>query len=136
MNGYKDVEIFPNGPVIISGEESIKNITNTLNDDLSEWVLVKVPIKHEFIDELTEMIKYEWRYRLYLSKVYEMLGYDSLIQNQYSGYYWEKDKTEILLIIIYHKEHKSLINFRLFSLLFFSVRNISKIYSLNLHLLL
>ena len=92
MNGYKDVEIFPNGPMIISVEESIKNITNTLNDDLSEWVLVKVPIKHEFIDELTETIKYEWRYRLYLSKVYEMLGYDSLIQNRYSGYYWEKDK--------------------------------------------
>ncbi len=38
MNDYKDVEIFPNGPMIISGEESIKNITNTLNDDLSEWV--------------------------------------------------------------------------------------------------
>lgn len=92
MNDYKDVEIFPNGPMIISGEESIKNITNTLNDDLSEWVLVKVPIKHEFIDELPETIKYEWRYRLYLSKVYEMLGYDSLIQNRYSGYYWEKDK--------------------------------------------
>lgn len=92
MNDYKDVEIFPNGPVIISGEGSIKNITNTLNDDLSEWILVKVPYKHEFIDELTETIKYEWRYRLYLSKVYEMLGYDSLIQNRYSGYYWEKDK--------------------------------------------
>lgn len=92
MNGYKDVEIFPNGPVITSGEGSIKNITNTLNDDLSEWVLVKVPIKREFIDELTGTIKYEWRYRLYLSKVYEMLGYDSLIQNRYSGYYWEKDK--------------------------------------------
>lgn len=92
MNDYKNVEIFPNGPVIISGEGSIKNITNTLNDDLSEWILVKVPYKHEIIDELTETIKYEWRYRLYLSKVYEMLGYDSLIQNRYSGYYWEKDK--------------------------------------------
>ncbi len=70
MNDYKDVEIFPNGPMIISSEESIKNITNTLNDDLSEWVLVKVPIKREFIDELTGTIKYEWRYRLYLSKVF------------------------------------------------------------------
>jgi hypothetical protein len=96
MNDYKDVEIFPNGPVIISGEGSIKNITNTLNDDLSECVLVKVPIKREFINELTGTIKYEWRYRLYLSKVYEMLGYDSLIQNRYSGYYWEKDKDENL----------------------------------------
>ena len=92
MNEYKDVEIFPTGPMFIGDEESIKNLTNTLNDDLSKWVLVKVPIKHEFIDELTEMIKYEWRYRLYLSKVYEMLGYDSLIENRYSGYYWEKDK--------------------------------------------
>ena len=92
MNNYKDVEILPNGPIIISGEESIKNITNTLNNDLSEWDLVKVPIKHEFVDELTEMVKYEWRYRLYLSKVYEMLGFDISVQNRYSGYYWEKDK--------------------------------------------
>ena len=93
MNNYKDVEIFPNGPMFISGEESVEKLTNALNDDLSEWVLVKVPIKHEFIDELTEIIKYEWRYRLYLSKVYEMLGYDSLIApSRYSGYYWEKDK--------------------------------------------
>ena len=92
MNNCKDVELFPNGPMFIGGEESVKNFTNALNDDLSEWALVKVPIKHEFIDDLTEMIKYEWRYRLYLSKVYEMLGFDSFIANQYSGYYWEKDK--------------------------------------------
>ena len=92
MSNYKDFEIFPNGPMFIGGEEFIKNTENTLNNDLSEWDLVKVPIKREFIDELTETIKYEWRYRLYLSKVYEMLGFDGLIANRYSGYYWEKDK--------------------------------------------
>ena len=58
MNDCIENEIFPNGPMFISGEEHLKNLTNTLNDDLSEWDLVKVPIKHEFIDELTETIKY------------------------------------------------------------------------------
>ena len=92
MSNYVDFEISQNGPMFVSGEEYLKNLTNTLNDDLSEWTLVKVPIKHVFIDELTETIKYEWRYRLYLSKVYEMLGFDSCMANLYSGYYWEKDK--------------------------------------------
>ena len=92
MDNCKDVEIFPNGPMFVCGEESIKNLMNTLNDNLSEWDLVKVPIKYEFVDELTEITKYEWRYRLYLSKVYEMMGFDSLIVNRYSGYYWEMDK--------------------------------------------
>ena len=66
MSNYENFEIFQNGPIFISGKEHLKNITNALNDDLREWVLVKVPIKHEFIDELTETIKYESRYRLYL----------------------------------------------------------------------
>ena len=92
MSNYVDFEISQNGPMFVSGEEYLKNLTNTLNDDLSEWTLVKVPIKHVSIDELTETIKYEWRYRLYLSKVYEMLGFDSFMANLYSGYYWEKDK--------------------------------------------
>ena len=43
MDNYKDVEIFPNGPMLISVEESINNLTNALNDNLSEWDLVKVP---------------------------------------------------------------------------------------------
>lgn len=92
MNNYKDVETFSNEPMFISGEDSIKILENMLNDDLGEWDLVKVPIKREFADELTEITKYEWRYRLYLSKVYEMMGFDSLIVNRYSGYYWEMDK--------------------------------------------
>ena len=92
MNNFNNVETFSNEQLFISNKKCIENITNTLNSDLSEWDLVKVPIKREFIDELTEVIKYEWRYRLYLSKVYEMLGYNSLIQSRYSGYYWEKDK--------------------------------------------
>ena len=92
MSNCEDFEIFPNEPKFISGKETIINLTNTLNDDLNEWVLVKVPIKHEFVDELTEIIKYEWRYRLYLSKFYEMLGFDSFFTDKYSGYYWEKDK--------------------------------------------
>lgn len=92
MNNFNNVETFSNEQLFISNKKCIENITNILNSDLSEWDLVKVPIKREFIDELMEVIKYEWRYRLYLSKVYEMLGYDSLTQNRYSGYYWEKDK--------------------------------------------
>ena len=92
MDNCKDVEIFPNGPMPISVVESINNLTNALNDNLSEWDLVKVPIEHEFVDELTEITKYEWRYRLYLSKVYEKLGFDRSIANRYSIYYWEKDK--------------------------------------------
>ena len=85
MDNYKDVEIFPNEPLPISVEESINNLTNALNDNLSEWDLVKVPIEHEFVDELTEITKYEWRYRLYLSKVYEMLGFDRFIANKERG---------------------------------------------------
>ena len=92
MNDYVEIENFQNGPMLIGSEGYLKNLTNTLDNDLSEWDLVRVPIKHEFIDELTETIKYELRYRLYLSKVYEMLGFDSFIANRYSGYYWEKDK--------------------------------------------
>ena len=118
MDNYKDVEIFPNGPMLISVEESINNLTNALNDNLSEWDLVKVPIEHEFVDELTEIIKYKWRYRLYVSKIYKMLGFDSFMAKEYSGYYWEKIKMEILPTIVYHKEYKSLINFGLFLFLF------------------
>lgn len=92
MSNYKDVELFPNGPMFFGSKAFIRNAENMLNDDLSEWDLVKVPIKREFIDELTETIKYEWRYRLYLSKVFEMMGFDNLTANRYSGYYWEKDK--------------------------------------------
>lgn len=92
MNNFNNVETFSNEQLFISNKKCIEHITNALNSDLSEWDLVKVPIKREFTDELTEVIKYEWRYRLYLSKVYEMLGFDSLTQNRYSGYYWEKDK--------------------------------------------
>ena len=92
MSNYEDFEIFPNGHMFIGGEEYLKNLTNTLNNDLGELVLVKVPVKRQFIDELTETIKYEWRYRLYLSTVYEMLGFDSVKANRYYGYYWEKDK--------------------------------------------
>ena len=72
-------------------KEYLKDLEKKLNDDISEWDLVRVPIKHEFVDELTEIIKYEWRYRLYVSKIYEMLGFDSFMANEYFGY-WEKDK--------------------------------------------
>ena len=92
MSNYKDVELFPNGPMFFGSKVFIRNAEKMLNDDLSEWDLVKVPIKREFTDELTETIKYEWRYRLYLSKVCEMVGFDNLTANRYSGYYWEKDK--------------------------------------------
>ncbi len=94
MSNYEDFKVFPDGWTISAMEqkEYLKDLEKKLNDDLSEWDLVRVPIKHEFVDELTEIIKYEWRYRLYLSKVYEMLGFDSFMANRYSGYYWEKDK--------------------------------------------
>ena len=69
-----------------------KHAEKRLNDDLSLWSKVKVPIKREFINDFTEIIEYEWRYRLYLSKVYKMLGLDICIANRYSCYYWEKDK--------------------------------------------
>lgn len=92
MSNYEDFELFTNGRAFASNEGDSKDFENKLNDDLNEWDLVKVPIKYEFIDELTQIIKYEWRYRLYLSKVYEMLGFDSFTANKYSGYYWEKDR--------------------------------------------
>lgn len=93
MNDYKDVENFQNTAKIIDGEKPLEDPEINLNDiDISEWDLVKVPIKHEFINELTEMIKYEWRYRLYLSKVLKLQGFDSFIADQYSCCYWEKDE--------------------------------------------
>ena len=72
-----------------------KHAEKKLNDDLSLWSKVKVPIKSEFIDDFTEVITYEIRYRLYLSTVYELLGLLSDFDkwtNRYSCYYWEKDK--------------------------------------------
>ena len=94
MSNYEDFELFTNSNSLsfASSEGNSKNLENELNDDLNGWVLVKVPIKREFVDELTEIIKYEWRYRLYISKVYEMLGFDSFTANKYSDYYWEKDR--------------------------------------------
>lgn len=92
MSNYENFEFFPNEMIFIDDKGHIKNLKNMLNSNLSEWDLVKVPIKHEFVNELTEIIEYEFRYRLYLSKVYEMLGLDICIANRYSCYYWEKDK--------------------------------------------
>lgn len=71
------------------------NVERKLNDDLSEWTMVKIPVKREFIDDLTEVVTYEIRYRLYLSTVYKLLGLlDSFDKwtNRYSEFYWEKDK--------------------------------------------
>ena len=94
MSNYEDFKSFPDGwkKSAMEQKEYLKDLEKKLNDDLSEWDLVRVPIKHEFVDELTEIIKYEWRYRLYVSKVYEMIGLDSFMANEYSDYYWEKDK--------------------------------------------
>ena len=94
MGNYEDFKVFHDGWMTSAMEQKdyFKDLEKKLNDDLSEWELVKVPIKREFVDELTEIIEYEWRYRLYVSKVYEMLGFDSFMANRYSGYYWEKDK--------------------------------------------
>lgn len=117
MDNYKDVELFSNGPTFANGKEFPKNLANTLIDDSSGWVLVKVPIKHEFIDELTETIKYEWRYRLYLSTLYKRLGlFDSYTAILYSSYYWERDKngniTELLCTV--NEKSDELIDFSLY----------------------
>ena len=95
MSNYEDYKkVFPDELTTSAMEqkEYLKDLEKKLNDDLSEWDLVRVPIKHEFVDELTEIIEYEWRYRLYVSKVYEMLGFDSFMANVYFGGYLEKDK--------------------------------------------
>ena len=92
MSNYEDFELFTNGWIFANNEGNSKDLEDKSNDDLNAWVLVKVPIKCEFVDELTEIIKYEWRYRLYVSKVYEMLGFDNFTANKYSDYYWEKDR--------------------------------------------
>ena len=94
MINYEDFKNFHDGRTKYAMEqkEYLKDLEKKMNDDLSEWDLVRVPIKYEFVDDLKEIIKYELRYRLYVSKVYEMLGFDSFIANRYSGYYWEKDK--------------------------------------------
>ena len=93
MSNYEDFKAFPDGwtKSAMEQKEYLKDLEKKLNDDLSEWDLVRVPIKNEFVDELTEIIKYEWRYRLHASKMYEMLGFDSFMANEYFGY-WEKDK--------------------------------------------
>ena len=96
MNDYIDFKTFSNGPEFygdLDQEEFLKSTTKRLNNDLSGWTMIKVPIKHEFIDDLTEVITYEIRYRLYLSTVYELLGFDKgWAESLYSSFYWEKDK--------------------------------------------
>lgn len=94
MSNYEDFKNFHDGRTKYAMEqkEYLKDLEKILNDYHIEWDLVRVPIKYEFVDDLKETIKYEWRYRLYVSKVYEMLGFDSFMANEYSGYYWEKDK--------------------------------------------
>ena len=96
MNNYIDFEAFPHGTEFYGDfdqEEYLKSTSKRLNNDLSEWIMVKVPIKHEFIDDLTEVITYEIRYRLYLSTVYELLGFGKpWAGSPYSKYYWEKDE--------------------------------------------
>lgn len=87
-----DFETFNNGVIVFdNGKDILKETTDKLNNDLDEWELVKVPVSKVMVDELTEVTKYEYRYRLYLSKVYELLGFDEFIANGYKGYYWEKN---------------------------------------------
>ena len=91
MSNYIEVDLFSNDQVFLDSKKNLKELTKRLNEDLSEWTMVKVPIKREFIDDLTEICTYEIRYRLYLSTVYSLLGFDDSIANRYIGY-WEKDK--------------------------------------------
>lgn len=92
MSNYIEVETFSNGSVFFDSKGRLEDLIKSLNEDLSEWTMVRVPIKQEFIDDLTEMTMYEFRYRLYLSTVYTLLGFDDSVANRYIGYYWEKDK--------------------------------------------
>ena len=52
MSNYEDFELFTNSNSLsfASSEGNSKNLENKLNDDLNGWVLVKVPIKREFVD--------------------------------------------------------------------------------------
>ena len=87
-----DFETFTNGVIVFdNGKEILKETIDKLNKDLSEWELVKVLVSKVMVDELTEVTKYEYRYRLYLSKVYKLLGFDEFVANRYKDYYWEKN---------------------------------------------
>lgn len=89
---YLDFETFNNGVIVFNdGRGMLKDCTDKLNNDTENWELVKVIIKREMIDDLTELTKYEYRYRLYLSTVYKLLGYDDSVADRYRSYYWEKD---------------------------------------------
>lgn len=92
MSNYIEFETFSNGPVFFGSKGRLEDLTKSLNEDLSEWTMVRVPIKQEFIDDLTEITTYEFRYRLYLSTVYSLFGLDDSVANRYADYYWEKDK--------------------------------------------
>lgn len=84
----KDIDIFQSGPIIWDYEkEESPYIFRKRFDELE---LVIVPSKREFIDELTEIVTYEKRYRLYLKDVYQELGIPFEDYNLY-GYYWEWD---------------------------------------------
>lgn len=86
-----DIEIFGSGPIIFNEVGVLEDTNRKINNDITGWTKVKVPIGTEFVDELTSVTKYEYRYRLYLSDVYRELGCDN-IADFYKEYYWEKDE--------------------------------------------
>ena len=86
----KDIEIFRNEPLVAFNTGAISDALDRFNNSLDGWHKVKVPVKHHFIDELTEITEYEWRYRLYVKDVYEALGLEAC-PGSYSCCYWEKD---------------------------------------------
>lgn len=96
MQLMRDFEIFRNGPLVVNNFEGLDTeINHRLNDTFDDWKLVTVPISHEFIDDLTEITKYEYRRRLNLSDVYEILGIEC--SNWCKEYYWEKDENGVLV---------------------------------------
>lgn len=88
-----EVEVFGNGVFIMDGEKYLKDFTMKINNDLRLWEKVKVPIKRVWVDELTETVIYEYRYRLSIAKVWELIGQSDvpLIDTYLTEYYWEKD---------------------------------------------
>lgn len=69
-------------------ETFIKKTMSEMNE--KGWVKVKVPVKTEWVDDLTSVTTYEYRERLYVQEVYEALGFEGH-SDLYYGMFWEKD---------------------------------------------
>ena len=69
-------------------EVFIKKTMSEMNEN--GWIKVKVPVKTEWVDDLTRVTTYEYRERLYVQNVYKALGFEGS-GGFYYGKFWEKD---------------------------------------------